>query len=461
MCPDPDSTANTPSPAMRCAIYARVSVAETDPNKFTSLEAQIAACEQYIASQRGKDWGLAYAPFTDDGLSGANLKRPGLRSLLKLVNQGEVEVIVVHRLDRLTRSLFDLETLLPLFELKGVALASVTEQLNTHTPGGRLSLNLLTTFAEYEREAIGERTRDKLSAARRRGGWQGSGTPLGYGVDFEQRLIVIDHEANGVREIFRRYLAAETMAEMMAWLAHQQVKTKNWVTRDGKPRGGQPMDRTTLYRILNNRMYIGEAMFDGEWHSRVYPPIIDLDLWRAVQTKLAQRARRKGIPNQGRAIADFPLLGKLFWHDGREYTAFESSPRGKKHYRYYIGPVTAQEKAADQPPFTFSTDEIHQMVIHHLRTQFRDPNAWLPALLQRAGSDSGLNDTRIRQALIRLDEVWGRLADFTVASILFQLIKRVTLQPDGARIEVDMAYLYSEVVSFDEVGQAADASPCS
>jgi len=243
MCPDPDSTANTPSPAMRCAIYARVSVAETDPNKFTSLEAQIAACEQYIASQRGKDWGLAYAPFTDDGLSGANLKRPGLRSLLKLVNQGEVEVIVVHRLDRLTRSLFDLETLLPLFELKGVALASVTEQLNTHTPGGRLSLNLLTTFAEYEREAIGERTRDKLSAARRRGGWQGSGTPLGYGVDFEQRLIVIDHEANGVREIFRRYLAAETMAEMMAWLAHQQVKTKNWVTRDGKPRGGQPMDQ--------------------------------------------------------------------------------------------------------------------------------------------------------------------------------------------------------------------------
>ena len=174
----------------------------------------------------------------------------------------------------------------------------------------------------------------------------------------------------------------------------------------------------------------------------------------AVHDKLAQRARRKGIPNQGRAMADFPLLGKLFWHDGREYTAFESSPRGKKHYRYYIGPATAQEKAADQPPFTFSTDEIHQMVIHHLRTQVRDPSAWLPALLQLAGSDSGLNDTRIRQALIGLDEVWGLLADITVADILFQLIKQVTLQPDGARIEVNMEYLYGEVVSFDKVGQA-------
>lgn len=448
------SSEHYPSPAMRYAIYARVSVADTDSNKFTSLAAQIEACEQYILSQRGKDWGLAYPPFTDDGLSGANLERPGLRSLLKLVEQGEVEVIVVYRLDRLTRSLFDLESLLPLFEFKGVALASVTEQIDTHTPGGRLSLNLLTTFAEYEREAIGERTRDKLSATRRRGGWQGSGTPLGYGVDFEQRLIVIDHEADLVRQIFRHYLAHETMAEMMAWLEHQRIKTKKWVTRDGKSRGGQPMDRTTLYRILNNRMYIGEAMFDGEWHAGVYPPIIDLDLWRAVQEKLAQRARRKGISNQGRAIADFPLLGKLFWHDGREYTAFESSPRGKKHYRYYIGPATAQEKVADQPPFTFSTDEIHQMVIHHLRTQFRDPSAWLPALLQLAGSDSGLTDTRIRQALIRLDEAWGRLADFTVAGILFQLVKRVTLQPDGARIEVDMAYLYREVVSFDEVGQA-------
>lgn len=448
------SSEHYPSPAMRCAIYARVSVADTDPNKFTSLAAQIEACEQYIASQRGKDWGLAYPPFTDDGLSGANLERPGLRCLLKLVNQGEVDVIVVHRLDRLTRSLFDLETLLPLFEFKGVALASVTEQIGTRTPAGRLSLNLLTTFAEYEREAIGERTRDKLSATRRRGGWQGSGTPLGYGVDFEQRLIVIDHEADLVRQIFRRYLAAETMAEMMAWLEHQRIKTKKWVTRDGKSRGGQPMDRTTLYRILNNRMYIGEAMFDGEWHSRVYPPIIDLDLWRAVQEKLALRSRRKGAPNQGRQVEEFPFLGKLFWHDGREYTAFKSSPRGNKHYTYYVAPATEEEKAARQPPFNVSTEELHRAVIHFLRKQFREPEAWLPSLLEHASSDPATNETRIRQALQRLDQVWDMLADFTVLAYLVQLVKRVTLQPDGANISVDMAFLFRMLVDFNNTAPA-------
>lgn len=184
------------SPAVRCAIYARVSAADTQPSSFPSLTAQIEACEQYIASQRGQDWGLAYPPFTDEGLSGATLQRPGLRSMLKLVEQGEVEVIVVHRLDRISRSLFDLATLLPLFDLRGAALVSVTQQIDTHTPNGRLSLNLLATFAEFERELIGERTRDKLSATRRQGGWQGSGTPLGYGVDFEQRLVVIEHKAH-------------------------------------------------------------------------------------------------------------------------------------------------------------------------------------------------------------------------------------------------------------------------
>ena len=174
-------------------------------------------------------------------------------------------------------------------------------------------------------------------------------------MDFEQRLIVIDHEANGVREIFRRYLAAETMAEMMAWLAHQQVKTKNWVTRDGKPRGGQPMDRTTLYRILNNRMYIGEAMFDGEWHSRVYPPIIDLDLWRAVQTKLAQRARRKGIPNQGRATHAARKAAKGYT-DGVVLARGETIPPGYDGFRVHAadcskpGAPTSRDRQSDFLP---------------------------------------------------------------------------------------------------------------
>lgn len=192
---------NQPSPpSVRCAVYARVSVADRQPSEFNSLAAQIDSCSQYIASQREKDWALVYPPFIDDGLSGANLKRPGLRSLLELVQQGEVEVIVMHRLDRLSRSLFDLtEVLLPLLRVKKVALVSVTEHIDTLSHQGRLSLHLLTSFAEFERELIGERTRDKLSATRRQGRWQGNGTPLGYGVDHEQRLVVLPPEAGLVR----------------------------------------------------------------------------------------------------------------------------------------------------------------------------------------------------------------------------------------------------------------------
>jgi len=143
------------------------------------------------------------------------------------------------------------------------------------------------------------------------------------------------------------------------------------------------MDRTTLYRLLNNRMYIGEALFNGEWHSGIYPPIIDLDLWRAVQDKLAQRARRKGAPNAGRQLHEFPFLGRLFWHDGRAYTAFKSSPRGKKHYTYYVAPATEEEKASQQPPFNIATDALHQALIEHLRSLFRNPQAWLLELLDR------------------------------------------------------------------------------
>lgn len=334
----PAATTTQPSqPIVRCAVYARVSVADTQSGEFSSLAAQVEACEQYVASRAGMGWVLAGPAYTDDGESARDLQRPGLRALMELVQQGEVEVIVVHRLDRLSRSLFDLtDVLLPLLRLKCVELVSVTQQIDTHSPNGRLSLNLLTSFAEFERETIGERTRDKLSATRRQGRWQGSGTPLGYDVDFDQRLVVNKSDASLVREIFRRYVASETMADLMAWIERQKVKTKKWITCDGKPRGGRPMDRTTLYRMFGNRMYIGEALFDGEWHSGIYPPIIDLDLWRAVQEKLAQRARRKGVPNQGRSELEFPLSNRLFWHDGRPYTLFKSSLRYKGQYRLSI-----------------------------------------------------------------------------------------------------------------------------
>lgn len=445
---------------VRCAVYARVSVADNQPSEFNSLAAQVEACEEYVANRSDVGWVLVGPAYIDDGESAKNLQRPALSALMELIQQGEVEVVVVYKLDRLCRSLLDLtEVLLPLLNFKGVELVSVTQHLDSHSPSGRLSFNLLASFAEFERETILGRTRDKFSATRRQGRWQGSGTPLGYEVDFEERVVVNKPDASMVREIFKRYAASESMSELMDWLERHQIKTKKWKTRDGKARGGKAMDRTTLYRMFSNRMYIGEALFNGEWHSGIYPPIIDLDIWRAVQDKLAQRARRKGVPNQGRSEFDFPLGGRLFWHDDRPYTLFMSSPRDSGRYRYYVAPATEAEKANGQPPFTLSADELHRVIVEHLRQNFKDPTPWLPMVQKHQPEDSDLNEDRIRDALRRLDDVWGLFTGYTVAALLHHLIARVTLQPDGMHIEMNIPALIHQIKLLAELSVATEGTP--
>lgn len=453
--PTPCATTQRQQPLVRCAVYARVSVSGSQASEFNSLEAQVEACERYIAERAGQGWTLTVPTFTDDGESAKDLQRPGLRALIALVEQGAIDVVVIQRLDRLTRSPFDLvSVLLPLFEAHRVQLVGVAQHIDTSTANGRLSLNLLVSFVEFEREAIGERTRDKLAATRQRGLWQGHGTPLGYSVDFEQRVVVVDKEVDLVRKIFKRYASSTSTAEVLDWLASRQIKTKKWVTRNGKQRGGQPMDRITLIRMLQNRMYIGEAMYDGEWHGMVYPPIVDYELWKAVQDKLAERARRKGIPNAQRQKDEFPFLGKLYWHDGRAYTAHQSSARAKKRYGYYLAPATPSEKTEGQAPFNISTDELHQSVIHYLRKQFREPETLLPKLMELAGSDHSLDETQMRKALKQMDQAWGLLTGHVKGHYLSHWIERVTLQFDGVHVEVNLAHLFETLSNMDTSLQA-------
>ena len=438
---DAQAPAASPSPPVRCAVYARVSVADHQGNGLTSIDVQVEACRAYIKSQRGLGWVVVEPAYKDEGVTGATLKRPGLRTLLDDIRQDKIDVVVVHRLDRLSRSLFDLSELIPLLRVQRVEFVSVTQQLDTQTPNGRLSLNLLTSFAEFEREIIGERTREKVAATRGKGLWQGKGTPLGYGVDFEQRLVVIAHEADLVRDVFRQYLGLDSMTELMELLQRRRVKNKKWITRDAKPRGGQLLDRTAVYRILGNRMYIGEAYFNGEWHSGVYPPIVDIELWNQAHAKLAKRARRKGVTNAPWNPLEFPLMGKLFWHDGRAYKFFKSSPRGKKHYLYYLAPNTPEEKASGTGPTNLPTGELHQGVIVHLRSKFKDPQTWLPSLLDPIKDDLGMDESVIREAMERLDTAWNFFTELTQAHTVFTLVSRVTLYPKQISIKVDIAAL--------------------
>ena len=321
--PSPENAAQP----IRCAVYARVSVNDSSESEFTSVDAQVEACRAYIASHRPEGWVALDSNYEDQGYSGGTIDRPALRTLLADMAKGKVDVVVVHRLDRLSRSVADLSDLLPLFTIPGIQLVSVIQSIDTATPSGRLTLNLLTSFAQYERQLIGERTRDKLAATRSRGLWQGNATPLGYGVDLNQRLIVVEPEAGAVRDIFRRFVTTGATSAMLESLSLQDFKTKAWKTKDGKKRGGRPFDRNALYKLLNNRMYIGEVFFSGTWHQGKHTPIVDLDLWQQVHDLMKQRARRTGVPSTPKNEVLFPLMGKLFWEDGRTFKPTESSPQ--------------------------------------------------------------------------------------------------------------------------------------
>jgi DNA invertase Pin-like site-specific DNA recombinase len=437
----PQTAELSPLRPLRCAVYARVSVADTQSRELTSIDLQVEACQRYIESQRGLGWVMVGPAYSDDGVSGATLQRPGLRALLEDVRQDKIDVVLVHRFDRLSRSLFDLTDLIPLFSAARVDLVSVTQPMDIKTPYGRLTLNLLASFAQSEREDIGERTSDKVAATRAKGMWQGSGTPLGYTVDFDQRLVVVKPEAGLVQGIFHRYLSCDTTADLISHLQKHKARNKTWMTRDGKQRGGLLLDRTAVYRILNNRMYIGEALLHGEWHSGKYPPIIDLDLWSQVHEKLAQRARRKGVSNETRNPLVFPLNGRLFWHDGRAYTVFKSTPRGKKHYLYYLAPNTPEEKASGSGPVNLSTDEIHQVVIRDLRKHFKSPEAWLPTLLERTQDDAGLDEPLIRDILKHLDQDWETFSELLQAHHVFRFVSRVTIYPNQVGIQINVTGL--------------------
>jgi DNA invertase Pin-like site-specific DNA recombinase len=402
-----------------------------------SVEVQAQACRAYIESRRLQGWQVIESIYEDSGYSGGNLKRPALRRLLDDMQSDRVDAVVVHRLDRLSRSMQDLCILLPLFTIPGIRLVSVTQPLDTATPEGRLNLNLLTSFAQFERELIGDRTREKLAATRAKGLWQGEATPLGYRVDHQQRLVVVDPEIGMVRDIFRRFLAMGSMGDLVEFLQKRGAKTKRWATRDGKKRGGRLFDRNAVYRLLNNRMYIGEVYYDGSWHPGKHTPIVDVDLWNQVHEVMAKRARRKGVPSKVRDLMDFPLAGRLFWHDGRGFTCHESSPRQGRRYRYYLAPSGEGSNEDGAGPVNLSTTEVHSVVIQEIRKLFRNPLPLLDRLPDEHRNDPAFDQAHVIGALKKLDDAWGLYIDETVAHLMLSLVERVTLYPDRMVIRWD------------------------
>jgi DNA invertase Pin-like site-specific DNA recombinase len=324
---------------LRCAVYTRKSTEHNLDLEFNSLDAQREACEAYIKSQAHEGWRLLADRYDDGGASGASLERPALQTLLSTVRAGRIDIVVVYKVDRLTRSLADFAKLVELFDQHAVSFVSITQSFNTTSSMGRLTLNVLLSFAQFEREVIGERVRDKIAASKRKGIWVGGPVPLGYRVA-DKKVVVVPEEAAAVRIIFTRYLELGSVGALIEDLDRRGVRTKTSRLVDGRVRGGIRFATGALAHLLKNRFYIGEVVYRGATHQGGHQPTIERELFEAVQARLAanavvRRTRLRGSP----AI----LIGRIFDDRGNRMSPSHTNKLGVR-YRYYVSHAILQQR---------------------------------------------------------------------------------------------------------------------
>jgi DNA invertase Pin-like site-specific DNA recombinase len=320
-----------PVESVRCAIYTRVSTEQGLDQEFNSLDAQYDAASAYIKSQAHAGWTLIRSRYDDGGYSGGSTDRPDLQRLLGDIRTQRIDVVVVYKVDRLTRSLADFAKLVELFDAHGVSFVSVTQQFNTITSMGRLTLNVLLSFAQFEREVTSERIRDKIAASKRKGIWVGGNLPLGYEMK-DGKIAVVEEQAEQVRLIFRRYLELGSVNELIRDLRERNIRTKTKKLSAGTTRGGIPFGRGALFYLLSNHFYIGEVKYRGEILPGEQPPIMDRALFEAVRQKaLAQWSHRTLVRNKSEHL----LAGLLFDDAGHRMVPTHATKAGVR-YRYYV-----------------------------------------------------------------------------------------------------------------------------
>jgi site-specific DNA recombinase len=317
--------------ALRCAIYTRKSTEHGLEQEFNSLDAQREACEAYIKSQASQGWKVLPQHYADPAYSGGNLDRPALKRLLRDIEHGKVDVVVVYKIDRLTRSLADFAKLVETFDARSISFVAVTQQFNTTTSMGRLTLNVLLSFAQFERELASERVKDKVAASRKKGKWTGGTVPLGYDAR-DKKLVVNRAEAEAVRTIFRRYLELKSFARLVADLDNRGIVTKRRNTKFAKFQGGIPFTYGPLAYFLKNRIYLGEMHHGGKWFKGEHEAIVDHETFDRVQQLLKSAATARKVK---RSESGAPLVGKLY--DDRDNLMSPSfSSKNGVRYRFYV-----------------------------------------------------------------------------------------------------------------------------
>jgi site-specific DNA recombinase len=448
-------------PKVRCAIYCRKSSEEGLDQSFNSLDAQHEACAAYIDSQRHEGWVALDDRYDDGGYSGGTLERPALQRLIRDIEAGRVDTVVCYKIDRLSRSLTDFAKLVDVFERNRVTFVSVTQSFCTTTSMGRLTLNILLSFAQFERELAGERIRDKFAASRRKGIFMGGHPPLGYDIR-DRKLMVNSVEAELVHLVFRRFLDLGSAILLIRELNAQGHRTKSWTTQAGTFREGRPFDKGTLYKILRNPVYIGLATHKGQSYPGEHEPIVDRAIWDQVHEILASNAKRRG--NEARARTPAPLRGLMRCTRCSSAMTPTHTRRCGRLYRYYIC-LGASRRGHDTCPVrSIAAGEVEGLVLGQVRRLLASPElvARTITALRRensAAEDIELEEGEVIEALGALEPVWDELYPAEQARILGLLIERIDVAPDGISVTLHAAGIRSLVAELADQEAPALAEP--
>lgn len=436
--PQPNAAAASRPKAVRCAIYTRKSSEEGLEQEFNSLDAQREASSAYIVSQRHEGWVELPDRYDDGGYSGGSMERPGLRQLLADVIAGKVDIIVVYKIDRLTRSLADFARIVEVLDKAGASFVSVTQSFNTTSSMGRLTLNVLLSFAQFEREVTGERIRDKVAASKAKGMWMGGPLPLGYQVN-ERKLVIDESEAASVRLIFERYAKLKSTGLLAEELNQLGLVTKRRVFKDGREFGAQPFTRGALAHLLQNPLYVGDVAHRGKVYPGEHQPIVERALWEKVQTLLA--GNRHERRTSSRAAEPSLLVGMISDGLGRPMSPCHTT-KGTIRYRYY---VSRTDHGDAHRPWRLPAHALERMVIARLAA-FISEGAPLPTAL---GTVSGETLDLIRQRSREVGQRLGSAATRAAASLLRSLQPHVRVSDQQVDIRLEVPPLLHLILGAD------------
>jgi DNA invertase Pin-like site-specific DNA recombinase len=392
--------------------------------EFNSLDAQRESCEAYVASQKAEGWAAIRERYDDGGFSGGTLDRPALKQLITDIEAGLIDVIVVYKIDRLSRSLMDFAKLVEVFDRNNVTFVSVTQSFNTTTSMGRLTLNILLSFAQFEREVIGERIRDKFAASRKRGMWMGGFVPMGYDVK-DRKLVVNDAEAKTVRMIFERFAALGSASTLARALQAEDVRNKR----------GKRIDKGFIYKLINNRVFLGEAVHKGTSYPGEHDAIISQELWDRVHAILKESPRQRRAKNRNSSEA--LLKGIIFTDTGAAMTPTYTR-KGERLYHYYTSMdlIRNRDSRGGAGPMRLPAAMVDGAVITEMRRIIGAPEVAARVIEVQRREGGPMDERAIVAALQRFNDLWDALFPAEQARIVRLLVDKVTVGPDGMAVDL-------------------------